>query len=239
MKIHQSPLLLGFVSYGIGVAVGMFLILVAAWADMESSAYGFARLANAGLSGLHCPVLMTPHETGTISLNISNPTDNQISPSIKTMISTPQLPQEFLENIKLTPGESKKLEWRVDSENIDLGRFIFAKVLLFSAYPVASRETTCGIFIVDLPGTGQMIMPVLIVLSLIGIGGGMYLVNRYRASSAWLAKHMGSLAFLTVVVILGLILSFVGGWVLSMIVLVIGLLMITILLSSLLLGRSR
>lgn len=240
MQNNQFSRLLGFLSYGIGVTVGFVLILIATWADMESSTYGFARLADAGLRGLHCPVLMTRDENSTISLDVSNRTDNQLSPSIKTLISTRLIPEEFLENIQLTPGQSKRLEWSVDAENIDLGSFIFAKVLFFSAYPLPSREATCGIFVVDLPGTGKVIVPVLVALSLISTGWGLFHLNKLQVSSnRWLKKHMSSLTFLAIMIVLGLVLSFVGGWILSLLVLIVTLLLIIILLSSWFGDRSR
>jgi hypothetical protein len=237
MKINQRSPLLGLLSYGIGVAVGLFLMLVAVWADMESGSYDFARLANAGLGGLHCPVLMTPTETSTISLDVSNPTSNRISPAIRTQISTPLLPEEILENVQLTPGESKRLEWSVDAENIDMGYFIFAKVLLYSAYPLPSREATCGIFIIDLPGTGQILMPVLMALSLLCLFWGMHTINRFHASNARLRKHKSLLTFLSLLIGLGLALNLVGGWIASLLVLVLSLLLIIILLSSLFMDK--
>jgi hypothetical protein len=232
MRNSHLSLLLGFPTYAIGVAVGLFVIFVATWADMESSAYGFPRLANAGLVGLHCPVLMTPDETSTIALDVSNTTGNQISPSIKTQISTRLLPEEFLEDIQLTPGESKRLEWSVDAENIDMGNFIFAKVLLFSAYPLSTREATCGIFVIDLPGTGRTIIPVLVTISLLSMGWGLYRINRFSASNEWLRKRRGSMAFLAIMIALGLALSFIGGWLSAVLVLVVTLLLIIILFGS-------
>ena len=232
MKYNQLPLLLSFAFYGLGVVVGLFVIFVATWADMESSAYDFPRLANAGLDGLHCPVLMTPDETGTISLDVSNTTEDRISPLIKTQISTRLLPEQFIEDVQLTPGESKRLEWSVDAENIDMGNFIFAKVLLFSAYPLPTREATCGIFVLDLPGTGRMIVPVLIVLSLISMGWSLHHLNRLSISNKRRKKHLGSMIFLAMTIGLGLVLSFIGGWILSVLVLVVSMLLIIILLGS-------
>ena len=237
MKNNQRSLWLDISSYGMGVIVGFFLIFVAAWADMEASAYDFPRLANAGLGGLRCPVLMTPDETGTIALDVSNPTEGQISPSRKTLISTRIFPEEFLDGIQLTPGESKRLEWTVDAENIDLGSFIFAKVLLYSAYPLPTREATCGIFIIDLPGTGRVIVPVLMALSLISMGWGLYRIYGLRTSNERLRKHMGSMTFLAILIGLGLVLSFLGGWISSLLVLVVSLLLIIILLGSLLMDK--
>jgi hypothetical protein len=199
---------------------------------MESSAYDFPRLANAGLDGLHCPVLMTPDETGTISLDVSNTTQNRISPLIKAQISTRLLPEEFLEDVHLTPGETKRLKWPVDAENIDMGNFIFAKVLLFSAYPLPTRETTCGIFVLDLPGTGRTIVPVLIVLSLISMGWSLHRINRLSASSEQQRKRLSSMIFLAMTISLGLVLSFLDAWMLSVLVLVVNLLLIMILLGA-------
>ena len=232
MKNNQLSLLLGLPAYWLGVVVGCFVILVAAWADMESSAYDFPRLANAGLDGLQCPVLMTPNETGTIALDVSNTTDNRISPSIKTQISTRRVPEQFLQDIQLRPGESKRLEWSVDAENIDLGTFIFAKVLLFSADPLPAREATCGIFVVNLPGSGRMIVPVLVVLSLISMGWGLHGIHRLSTFNERLRKHRGSMTFLAIMISLGLLLSFIGGWILNALVLVVSLLLIILLIGS-------
>ncbi|HSL42973.1 MAG TPA: hypothetical protein VK897_06040 [Anaerolineales bacterium] len=240
MKNNRLSLLLTFSSYAIGVAAGMLLILVAAWGDMESASYGFSRLANAGLRGLRCPVLMTRSETGRIALQVSNTTDSQISPSIRAQISTSSLqPEEFVDHIQVAPGASQTLEWKVDSENIDLGSFIFAKVLFFSAYPIPSQETTCGILVVDLPGSGQVIVSVLVVLSLAGMGGGLYQINRLPALKDWRRKHLGSITFLASMVVLGLVFSFTGGWISTLLVLVITLLTALIIVSTVLAGRVR
>jgi hypothetical protein len=239
MKNNQPSLLLAFLSYTVGAAMGLFLILVAAWADLESTTYGFPRLAGAGLGGLQCPILMTRGETAAISFGMSNTTDNRISPSVRAHVSTRLLPEEFLETFDLTPGESKRLEWPVDSENIDMGRFIFAKVLLFSSHPIPSREATCGIFILDLPGTGRILLPVLVVLSLLGTGWGLYQINRSGTSNEWLRRHKGSITFLAAMILLGLLSIFIGGWVLSLLILVLALLTILVLLSSLLVSRFR
>lgn len=239
MNNARSSLLFGSLAYTIGVAIGFFLVLVGAWADLESGAYEFPRLANAGLSGLRCPVLMTPAERGSMSLRLSNPTSNPITPSVKAQISTALLPQEFTDHVELKPGESKRLEWLITSENIDLQWFVFAKVMLYSADPLPSQETTCGIFVMDLPGTGRVLFPGMVALSVICMGGGMLQIYRSRAGNEWLRKHQGSLAFLALMIGLGLILIVMGGWIASLLVLVVILLLIIILSSSLVIDKSR
>jgi len=225
--------------YTVGVAIGLFLMVVATWADMESALYGFPRLAEAGLGGFNCPVLMTPSDTNTISLKVSNPLDQTISPSIKTMISTSTVAEEYLETIQLAPGESKRLEWTIDSDNIDLGGFIFAKTVMYSAYPLPSREDTCGVFIVNLPASGKVILPILVVLSLLGMGWGLYAAIKPDASSDWVEKQVRPMTFLAIIIGLGFVVSFSVGWIPSVLLLAVALLMVFILLGSFMMNERR
>lgn len=239
MKNNQPSLLSGFLSYMLGVVIGLSLLGMSAWADMEATFYGFDRLASAGLGGFRCPVLMTRQETRTISLDISNPTDRRISPSVRTDISTRTVPEQFTESIALESGQSQRLEWIVGPGNIDLGNFIFAKTLLYSSHPLPSQEATCGIFILDLPGSGQVILAVLVTLSLLGMGWGLYRLNRLRFASEVLSRHLGSMIFMAFMTVAGLVVSFRGGWVPSLLILLVVILIIVITLGSWLLGGRQ
>jgi hypothetical protein len=239
MNEKRKPFFSPLLSYLVGMVVGVFLVFVATWADMESAFYGFPRLADAGLRGFTCPVLMTRSDAATISLKLSNPTDGKVSPTVKTMISTPLVSEEFIETIELAPGESKRLEWRVDSDNVDLDRFIFAKVLMYSAYPLPSRETSCGIFILDLPVSGRVMLPLFVAISLLGMGWGLYGMNRFNAGNAWIEKNLRAMAFVAIMLALGLVISFIGGWIPSILVLAVVVLMLIYLLGSFLLSGRR
>lgn len=239
MNEKRKPIFPPLLSFVIGMVVGVFLVFVATWADMESAFYGFPRLADAGLRGLNCPVLMTRDDTAMISLRLSNPTDDRVSPAVKTMISTSLVPEESLETIELAPGESKRLEWRVDSDNVDLDRFIFAKTLMYSAYPLPSRETSCGIFILDLPGSGRVLLPLLVAASLLGMGWGLYGMNRFNAGNAWIEKNLRAMAFLGIMLVLGLVISFMGWWIQSILVLAVVVLMLFFLLGSFLMSERK
>ena len=239
MKNKRTSSLLVLLGYTFGVAIGLYLMVVATWADMESVLYGFPRLAQAGLGGFSCPVLMTPNDTNTISLKVSNPLDQAISPSIKTMISTSTVADEYLETVQLAPGESKELEWTIDSDNVDLDRFIFAKTVMYSAYPLPSKENTCGIFIVNLPGSGQVILSILVVLSLLGMGWGLYSVIKPDASNGWAEKHVRPMSFLAILIALGFIVSFAVGWIPAVLLLAVALLMVFILSGSFIMSERR
>ncbi|HEY5729217.1 MAG TPA: hypothetical protein VIS72_04145 [Anaerolineales bacterium] len=239
MKNNRTSPTIVSLSYVIGAIIGLYLVVVSAWANMESAFYGFSRLADAGLGGFNCPVLMTRDETRAISLTVSNKTDGLISPAVKTEISTSNITQEFLENMELAPGESIKLEWTVGPDNVDLERFIFAKTLMFSAHPLPNREATCGIFVINLPGSGRVILPIMVVLSLLGMGWGLYMMNKSGDSTAWVTSHIRPMTFLAVLIALGFVVSFMGGWVPSILLLAAALLMIVILLGSFILSERR
>lgn len=210
--------------YVTGILIGLFLIAIAVWGDYESTSYGFARRANAGLRGLTCPILLTRSETGTIALKISNPLDRPMHPSVRIEISTEFDPQVFVESVTLSPGESKRLEWVVGPDNIDLGNFIFASVQVYGTHPIPNRETTCGIFVADLPGGGRNILVVSSLLSLIGLSGGLYLMYRYDFRKKYSAGLWYAILFLSGTVVCGGILSFMGSWLLSILLLVVALL---------------
>ena len=239
MKNSRRPLLFIIPAYMVGVLIGLCLIVIATWADMESALYGFPRLAQAGLGGFHCPVLMTDHDTNMVSLKVSNPLDQSINPAIMIMISTSTVADEFIENVELAPGESKILEWTVGPDNIDLEHFIFAKVLMYSAYPLPSKEDTCGIFIVNLPGSGKIFLPILVVISLLGMGWGIYGMNRFGFSNGWLEKNFRPMSFLALIVVLGLIVSFMVGWIQAILLLAVAVLMVFILLGSFFMNERR
>lgn len=239
MHTRQTNSVFPILSYVIGVALGLFLVLVGTWADMEAASYGFPRLAEAGLDGLNCPILMTRTDATTITLTVRNPTDDRLSPSIRTLISTAGLPEEFVENLVLAPGESKKLAWQVDAENIDLGNFIFAKVLRYSAYPVKSRETTCGIFVLDVPGSGKVILATLAVLSFLGMGWGLYALSRLKDPSLMVMKHSRAMLFLTITLAVGFAFNLFSMWMPALLTLTVVVLMLVVLLAPLLLSERR
>lgn len=233
-SMKSSPLFFTFLSYLVGVILGLFVIVTVTWADLESSMYGFNRLYSAGLGGFDCPPWMTREETSKIALRVSNTTEDLLRPGIKTQISTPLVQEEFTEFLQLAPGESKRLEWEVGPENIDLKHFIFAKAQVYAVHPLPSQETTCGIYIIDLPGRGMVILPILIGLSSLGMGWGLYGMKTWGRSNRWVSKNNRSMIFLVFLVVLGFAVSLLSGWLPAVIVLVLALLVITFLVGSIL-----
>ena len=232
MKINQTASVLGVLFYILAVIIGLILIIISTWGDMEADSYGFPRRATSSLSGLDCPILLTRNETGVISLSLSNPTDQPLHPSARTEISAAFEPKVSVESFDLAPGESKRLEWSLKPENIVLGNFILANVQVYATYPIPNREKTCGILIMDLPGSGRIIVTALAMYTVIGLGWGLYSMSKSaffknRAPLTW-----NAILFLSALIFIGLILSFTGSWVPSLGILVLSVLISVLLLST-------
>jgi hypothetical protein len=238
MKTNQSISIFGVLLYILAVITGLLLIVVSTWADMEAASYGFPRRASAALSGLACPILMTRSETGTISLRVSNPTEKPLHPAVRTEISADFNPQVFIESVDLAPGEAKSVEWSVGQQNIDLGMFIFANVQVYATYPIPNREKTCGIFIIDLPGSGGVILTALLAFSLIGLGGGLYLMSKSGLAGSRSTLTWNAIIFLAALIVGGLILSYVGSWIPSIGILVLSVLISILLVNSMIFRES-
>lgn len=228
MKNKPSNSSLFFTLFFIGTVSALTLILLATWADLEAAYYGFSRRASARLGGLSCPVLMTMSDRDVISLRLKNTTDGKLSPIVKVDLSSPVTTFEITENVELAAGEQAKLEWQVGPENQDLNRFIFANVLVYSSYPLPDREMTCGIFVLNLPGSGVVYTWLLIGLSLLGMAGGLYGLYQAQGPEQSGVNIARQLRFLFIVILLGLLTVFMGWWIQGILILVVAILFIVI-----------
>lgn len=236
MKNNRTFPTVVVLSYLVGAILGLFLVVVSTWADLESTFYGFFHRTNTRFDGLTCPILMTPNETASFSTTVTNTVDRALSPTIKVDISARGAFFSRLERLSLEPGESEEVVWDIGPDNIDVDRFIFAQVYVYSFYPIPDSENTCGIFIVNLPGNGTVIAWVMAMLSLLGMGFGLYGSRQFHnlthrgAGNIW-----NSMMFLSLVIVIGLVASFMGWWVQGGFLLIVAVLLVVIMLGQFLL----
>lgn len=226
MKNNQLPLIVNVVIYTLAALIGFTLVLLATWADVEAQTYGFYRRASIGLPGLNCPILMTPGEVSKVSLRLTNTTNKQLAPNIRMEISKPVMPFLSTESVKLAAGESKTLEWTIGPENIDLGNFIFINALTYSFYPLPSRESMCGVFIINLPTNGRTIVAIMTILSLLGMGFGLYGLNQSPSLARRVLIARRPLLVVSVLITASILVTFIGWWWLGVILLVLTLLLV-------------
>jgi hypothetical protein len=208
-----------------GILIGSLLSLLAVWADYEATAYGFARQAQAPFPGLSCPVFIGKDESGVVSVKISNPADQIISPSVRTQVSAPSVFDMKLEHARLAPGEQITLERTVGPENVDLGMFIFVHALVFSAYPIPARENTCGILVLPIP-IGSYLWILGTALSTALMATGIFILYKKEQ----LARPPHVLLFMVIATLLAIFFGFKGWWLPGAILIVI--LLLTLLITA-------
>lgn len=226
MNNKKFPQNLHFLFYTVGAILGLAVTFFATWADLEASYYGFDRTGGERLSSLSCPIFMTATETTTISVRLRNSTDKKISPSIKVDLSSPISQNSSIEKAELAPGESKRLAWEIGPENIDLQRFVFARVWTYAAYPLKDQEANCGVFVLPLPGSGAAYTWGMVILSLLGMGYGLFIRRDLKTPGR--NPDYERFSFLTIVITLGLLVSYLGLWLAGVLVLVLAFLVIVI-----------
>ncbi len=217
---------LNFISYAVGAAAGLALTVAATWADLEANFYGFPQRANTPLTELSCPIFIGAGETSAISLRVTNTTNGLLSPAVRTEISTRTVFFTDLQSFRLEPGESKRLEWEIGPDNVDMKRFIFAQTLVYSAFPLPDREKACGVFVVNLPLKGWIITAGLTALGLLGMGLGLFWPSPSQGPARGVMGLRRPLMALAVVVLVGVLSAFLASWLLGIAALVVALLLI-------------
>lgn len=190
-----------------GITLGLLLAILAAWADYESTAYGFMRRAQTPFRGLVCPVFIGQEESSTITVKVSNSTDRALSPVIRTEVSTPEEVDPKRDSLTLASGESDLVQRTIGPQNVDLGSFIFVYALVYSAYPLPPQENTCGVFVLPVKDGGWALI-IGTSLSILCMAVGMFLLYKQGMP----ARPPGSLIFMVIATVFALAFGYAGLW---------------------------
>jgi hypothetical protein len=219
---------LGLLLYAVGILIGVALIGSIIFADIEATFYGFKTITNKSLSSLRCPVFVTRDGQNKIKASVTNTTDKIAKPIMRVNFSNPGplTPEQSI--FELQPGETRKFEWTVSQENIDLGNFIFVNVLVYSFYSVPARQSTCGMVYLDIPIISGTLLLVLLVFffGLFTVAGYVLWESNTGPLTNRTIDLSRGLKFLAGLVLVGICLSYPGWWLLGGAVFIITILML-------------
>ena len=228
---------LGTAIFLLGAALGFWLLIASAWGDLEARLFDSALGAEERLSTLKCPVLLTPSDVGQVTASIENPTDFERTVIVRARFTLGHryLIREDREDFSLPAGESKDLEWVVFTEQAAFGRIVLVRIYQFSSFSIPSRTESCGIVVVNLPMfSGAQIFGASFIGSIAFMSIGMALRTKKKARlHSQENKINKGMIFLGVVLVMGVVISLLGSWLLSSAIVVMAVMIVIALLSFL------
>jgi len=142
------------VLFFVGVGIALAIAVASAWADYEGMSYFATGAGYEPYSGLHCPILLSRSETGTVSTTFENTDSEDIEPYYAVEISGVTASRQLEGHVLIHPGSSQDVAWTVDAGDVDLGYFILVKEDVLPSAGYRTREATCGILMLPLGRLG-------------------------------------------------------------------------------------
>jgi hypothetical protein len=234
MKPRNKPLrALGLILFFAGILLGMGLFGSSVWADLESNFYfGYGVKGNKTVN-LSCPPMLTVSDSKSFTAYIHNTTDRLVEPSIQTDISNILAVRSDRTKISVAANQTVPVSWQLTTDDVVFGHLILVHVFQFPAFVLPSADANCGIVFLNLTGvTGMQVFILALLGTLLGIAGGLTLWGcNSRLLEGHIRQQMLGMVFLSVIVAVGLLLSWVGWWGPGVLVFTLASLMVIILLA--------
>jgi hypothetical protein len=201
-----------------GILVGMVMFVFMNWANFEAYFYfGYSAPADKALTSMRCPLMLTTPETGEVTIKITNDSDRDLSPLIRTETSYYGAAKLESVNYPLKAGETRRLSWKVNSDAMVFGHLVMARIFVYRAFTLSSYTKTCGTVMVNVPGlSGIQLFSITLGFILLCMGGGwgLWLAgNRpLHALKAEGRIAIRAMVLFTAVVLVGLIAGITGMW---------------------------
>jgi hypothetical protein len=206
----------GTLLFLIGYLVGVWLMGGIAWAGLEASLFDTGTVGE-NLPGLRCSLLITPDESATVRVTLTNPLDRPITRLVRWRVAQRHLllVEQEREGVPFQPGERKTLERQLSPElGVFGGRFIMTSVFVGSAYPLPALEGSCGTWVVHIPYLdGIHILILGSLIAVLGMGTGFAIRYRTRDPEKGSEGALGAILAFFVVGMAGVWLF--GWWVVA------------------------
>jgi hypothetical protein len=219
---------LGGVAFFVGVIIAFVLSIIAIWNNIESTSYYFSGVKYPPFSGLRCPVMIGPTETGMVNAVFDNPTDKEDNFFYRAEISGRSSSTRQVEGqIAVPPRETRSVQLTVDSNDVDLMFFILVKMSILPNALHKSQEAVCGTMLVNILGlTGVQIATIALILSFLGMAVGLGIWHQTNnKSDSEVPRVVQALGF---VVIVALFAASMGWWTPAIVLCVIAILLMVI-----------
>ncbi len=167
MQLRSKNLIAG-ATFLLGVLITLTLAGLTAWASFEGLAYFSTGAGYDPFGGMHCPILISTGETGVVTADFTNSTDQTQQPYYEVEISGITAARSLEDQITVPPHTTGQASWTVTTADIDVPPFIFVKMDILPIAEYATREATCGILVANLGSlSGGLVLAAGVVMGLI------------------------------------------------------------------------
>ena len=214
---------LGGLILSLGILLGFFICSLIVWGDLEATLFTNGMNGERRIGNLQCPVLITSHETGTISVVVNNPADRDSDRFLRASISEgySTLVRESKEKVPLPAKGKKKVEWKIYPEDAAYERIVLFRLYIPSKYPYPSMSGSCGVIKIDLPWlSGNQALAGLSLLGVLFITSGAFILERsFQSEPVALPNQtrtwLNGIYALAGILSISSILSYLGLWLLG------------------------
>jgi hypothetical protein len=140
--------LLGMLIFMAGVLLELSLSGGVLWGEIEARVYT-PQTGDLVLT-VHCPLVLSPSESGTVSAAITNTLDEETKPMVTAEISRVDGQQQLSQTLELAAHETQTVRWTVDSSDMLFGRLILVNIVQSRYADLPSSQGACGIFVMKL-----------------------------------------------------------------------------------------
>jgi hypothetical protein len=225
----------GAILFYAGILLGLILSGWSLWGNVEASVLVF-RTGEQDLS-LRCPMLLVSSETGMVSADFANPTEDEIRPTVKAVIGREGHTRMKSTVLTIAPGAKTQLQWTVGPADEVFGGLILVNVFETSQRNFPSHQGSCGIPVWSLPllrgQSGIDVFVLLFLASLIGMAGGaaLWVIGNSRLKGL-LENATNASAALALLVFLDMVLTFPRWWGLSLLLFLLTLMLVVIIVTQ-------
>ncbi len=221
----------------LGILTGFFICSLIVWGDLEATLFTDGINGDSRIGSLHCPVLITPNETGTIFVNIKNPSDYDSNRFLRASISEgfANLIRESKEIVPIPANSKVKVEWKIYPEDAVFNRIVFFRLFVPSKYPYPSMSGRCGVIKLDIPWlSGKQILAVSSLAGLLlFISGTMLFEHGIHMNANSLSPkiriRINGVYTLAGILVISAVISYFGFWVLGLFGLVASIILVVLL----------
>ena len=222
--------ILSAASFILGIFLGMMFYGMATWADFEASLFDTSIKSDDSLKSLRCPIVIGPSQEAVIAATIRNTLDRKNLISIRASFSDGYitLMRQDDQRLTLEPGEITKLEWPFTAKDAVWDRVVMARVTQARSYPEPSKSGSCGILLINFLGlNGNWTTAIWLGITFLLLISGLVIWSQINQPlKGRPADAFKAMLALSLVVSTGILIMFVGVWMLALLVLLINFLLV-------------